>query len=226
MDGTIAQVAAIVANGNAWLGGDQEAGARVESGTTFRFVRSMRFERQAGGPSPATLAVDTDLGSWFRRLPEWGVTALWFEPRPLAVPTAPPHILAAFANGSRPSIVTEGAARDRWISTWTIDRAPTETDRRVWTVNSIGRPDIANLAARPTVAEATTTLETIVRAARDLASRLEWTLWSGWFDGALAAAAQSDPHTTYHDDGLPPSAELDRHRLFSAAFRDALASSQ
>lgn len=217
MDAAIAQVAAIVANGNAWLAGDLEAGARVEGGSTFQYVRAMRFERQAGGAAPATLAVDADLGSWYRRLPDWGVTALWFEPRPLAVPTAPPHILAAFTNGSRPSIVTEGAARDRWISTWSIDRAPTETDRRVWTVNSIGRPDLANLARRPGVAEATANLEKIVRAARDLATRLDWTFWARWFDGALAAAAEAQPHTTYHDDVLPPTAELDRRRLFTLA---------
>ncbi|HVF20944.1 MAG TPA: hypothetical protein VNA14_11990 [Mycobacteriales bacterium] len=217
MDQAIAQVAALVAHGNAMLAGDAAAGQPIEEGTTFRYVRQLRFEWQDGSP-PVTTHAEAGADGWFRRLAESGVTALWLDPRPLAVPTLAPHLLAAWANGSRTSIVTEGIEpRQRWIASSRVDRAPTETDKRVWTITCVGRPDIANLAPRPTIAEATAGLETIVRAARELARRMDATFWGGQFDGALARLTDDDPGTTYHDDVLPPSAELDRRRLFTAA---------
>ena len=220
MDPALAQVAALVAHGNAALAGDAEAGARVAAGTTFQYVRAIRFELQEGSPPTATTQAEADPAGWFRRLPEWGVTALWFDPRPLAVPTLAPHLLAAWANGSRASIVTEGAEpRLRWIASSTVDRAPTETDKRVWTIRCVGRPDVANLAPRPTTTEAAASLESVVRAARDLALRIEETFWAGQLDRALAALADDEPTTKYHADVLPPGAELDRRRLLVAALR-------
>lgn len=217
MDVAVAQVAALVAHGNAALAGDDEAGARVEAGSAFQFVRSIRFERQEGVP-PVTTHVDQRVDGWFRRLREWGVTALWVDPRPLAVPTLAPHLLAAWTNGSRASVVTEGdAPRHRWISSSTLERVPTETDKRVWAIQCTGRPDLADLAPRRSIAEVTSHLETVVRAARDLAVRMEESFWATWFDRALARLGDDEPATSYHDDVLPPSAELDRRRLFAAA---------
>ena len=217
VDAAVAQLAALVAHGNAALAGDATAGTRVEAGTSFRFVRSIRFERQDGVP-PATTHVEDGVDGWFRRLREWGVTALWLDPRPLAVPTLAPHLLAAWTNGSRASVVTEGDdTRYRWIASSRLDRVPTETDKRVWAIHCVGRPDIANLAPRRSVAEVADHLATVVRAARDLAVRMEESFWATFLDGALARLGDDDPRTTYHDDVLPPSAELDRRRLFAAA---------
>lgn len=211
------QLAALVAHGNAALAGDADAGARVGAGPTFQYVREIRFERQEGSP-PQTTHAESGARGWFRHLAESGVTALWLDPRPLAVPTLAPHLLAAWANGSRVSIVTEGAEpRLRWIASSSLDRVPTETDKRVWTLRCVGRPDLANLAPRPTIAEATAVLETAARAVRDLARRIDETFWAGFLDRALERLAGDDPATPYHDDVLPPSAELDRRRLLAAA---------
>ena len=217
MDAAVAQLAALVAHGNAALAGDAEAGSRVTAGSTFRYVREVRFERQEGSP-PATTHVDADASGWYRHLAEWGVTALWLDPRPLAVPTLAPHLLAAWANGSRVSIVTEGVEpRQRWIASSTVDRAPTAEDERVWAIHCVGRPDIAHLAPRPTIPEATAELETLVRAARELARRMDETFWGGQLERALDRLTDDSPATKHHDDVLPPSAELDRRRLFAAA---------
>lgn len=217
MHDAVAQVAALVAHGNAALAGDAEAGARVVAGPTFEYVRDFRFERHEGSP-PVITHTEADPAGWFRRLTEWGVTALWFDPRPLAVPTLAPHLLAGRPNGSRASIVTEGEEpRLRWIPSWSVGRAPTETDRRTWTIRCVGQPDVANLAPRPTIAEAAADLEAVVRAARDLAHRMDETLWAGFFERSLASLAADRPTTTYHEDVLPPSAGLDRRRLFVAA---------
>jgi hypothetical protein len=217
VDAAVAQLAALVAQGNAALAGDAEAGARVEAGSTFRYVRAVRFERQEGSPPVTTHAEDSAAG-WFRQLAEWGVTALWLDPRPLAVPTLAPHLLAAWTNGSRVSIVTEGAEpRLRWIASRHVDRVPTEADERVWAVHCVGRPDIADLAPRPTIPEAAAALEALVRAARELARRMDETFWGGQLERALARLTDDDPATKHHDDVLPPSAELDRRRLFAAA---------
>lgn len=212
------QLAALVAHGNAALAGDAEAGVRVDAGPTFQYVREIQFEQQEGSP-PATTYAGSGARGWFRHLAESGVTALWLDSRPLAVPTLAPHLLAAWANGSRASIVTEGVEpRLRWIASSSVDRAPTETDKRVWTVRCIGRPDVANLAPRPTIAEATAVLEAAARAVRDLARRIDETFWAGYLDRALARlAGDDDAATPYHDDVLPPSAELDRRRLLAGA---------
>ena len=217
VDVALLQVAALVAHGNAALAGDAEAGTRVEAGSAFRFVRSIRFERQEGLP-PVTTHAEASVDGWFRRLREWGVTALWLDPRPLAVPTLAPHLLAAWTNGSRASVVTEGdETRHRWIASSILERVPTETEKRVWAIQCIGRPDLANLALRRSIAEATSNLETILRAARDLAARMDESFWGGWFERALATLGDDQPKTANHDDVLPPSAELDRRRLFAAA---------
>jgi hypothetical protein len=216
MDGQMAQVAALVAGGNAWLAGDREAGARVERGSTLQYVRSIRFQREVGQP-PTPTTVDGDVASWFGRFDGWGVTALWLDPRPLAIPTFPAHVLAAFANASRASIVAEGHERVRWISTWTVDRAPTATDKRIWTIESIGHDDIADLAPRPSIAAAHASLQASVEAARDLARRYDWAMWTEWFARAFAAGASDEPHARFHDDVLPPGAKLDRRRLFALA---------
>ena len=161
--------------------------------------------------------MENGAAGWFRRLSEWGVTALWLDPRPLAVPTLAPQLLAAWANGSRVSIVTEGVEpRLRWIASSAVDRAPTETDKRVWTISCVGRPDVANLAPRPTIAEAAAALETIVRATRDLARRIDETFWAGYLDRALDRLTADHP-TSSHDDVLPPSAAPHRRRLLAAA---------
>jgi len=216
MDGQVAQVAALVAHGSAWLAGDREGAVRVERGSTFQYVRSVRFQREVGQP-PAPATTDDDVSGWFGRFEAWGVTALWMDPRPLAIPTFPAHVLAAFANASRASIVAEGRERVRWISTWTVDRARTPTDKRIWTVETIGRDDLANLGPRPSIGAVTEALAERVGAARDLAQRWGETFWAGQFERALAVGSSDQPRAQFHDDVLPPGAELDRRRLFAMA---------
>lgn len=219
VDAAVAQVAALVAQGNAALAGDTEAAARLEAGTTFRHVRSLRFERQEGEP-PVTTHVEVRVGGWFRRLPQWGVTALRLDPRPLAVPTLAPHLLAAWVDGSRVSIVTEGAEpRQRWIATSRLGAPRAEGDERLWGVFCFGRPDVANLAAFPSLAEAAARLEDLLRSAAALARHMDESFWADRFDEALTALTENEPRTAHHDDVLPPGADVDRRRLLAAAVR-------
>ena len=52
---------------------------------------------------------------------------------------------------------------------------------------------------------------------RDFAARVGLSYWAKVFDRALAKNASDDPQVAYHVDVLPPTAELDRRRLFALA---------
>lgn len=215
MNGELAQLAALVAYGNDWLEGDRSRPTDVASGTTFQFVNDVRFELSTGWLKKRLLTADSP-GAWLQGCAERGVTALWLDPHPTPAGQLPAHIAAAFANGSRCSIVAVGPGSERWVAGWSVGRVGAP-DNRIWDVLYVGSSDRNGRIVIPDLDTAREQLERQVSAARDLATRFGWTDWAGWFVEALAAGKSNEPRTRLHDDAMPASAELANRQLFALA---------
>jgi hypothetical protein len=202
VDGRLAQLAALVAHGNAWLAGDRQEPTGVADGTTFQFVRAVAFELTTG-PLPTHARVQDDPDAWLRACAERGATAICLDPR--------------VARAGPGSIVVMGRARERWQAEWTVHGVPRTTDRRIWDVRYVGREERGGPVRTPDIDAAHATLEGHVRSARELATRFGWTDWSDWFSEALESSSADPPVARFHPDVLPASADLDRRRLFALA---------
>jgi len=214
VNGELAQLAALVAQGNAWLGGDHAAAARITSGSTFQYVRSFGFRHRAGRLVKRTV-VETTAEAWLEGLRRRGAAALWLDPRMSGSGPMPTRMAAAFANGARASIVALGPATERWWASWTVVGRPTPEDQRIWAVDYDGEPDPMAVPEPRDVPRHLNELRERVRAAADLAGRAGWPMWVDWLEAALAAAASDAPVARFHDDVLPPGAGVERRRLFA-----------
>jgi hypothetical protein len=215
VDGQLAQLAALVAHGNEWMAGDRARQCTVAAGTTFQYVNAVRFTLSEGRNVERPITAE-DPSAWLEGLAERGVNSLWLDPRTANPGPLPAHIAAAFANGTRSSILAAGHHAERWIAAWTV-RQPRAPDNRIWDVHYVGSSDRSGLREVPAIRSAHERLVGAASAARDLANRFGWTDWAQWFAEALTVADSSAPTARFFDDALPPSSELARRRLFALA---------
>jgi hypothetical protein len=215
MDGQLAQLAALVAHGNEWLAGDRSRRSPVASGSTFQYVNQVRFTLTTGRVVRRTDTVE-DPVAWFQGCAKRGVNSLWLDPRTADPGSLPARIAAAFANGSRSSIVAMGPSPERWVAGWTVGR-PGAPDNRIWDVFYDGSPDKSGMSPVSDINAAGERLVDAVSTARELAIRFGWIDWARWFAEALAVGESSAPSAHFHDDALPASAEPSRRRLFALA---------
>ena len=216
MDQTLAQVVALVAHGNAWLAGDRRAPAGLAPNSTFQFVRAVRFERRTSGLF-AKLEVAEDTDTWLRQLALHETSALWLDTRQFGRGALPDHIAAAFANGARASILAEGPKPERWVPTWSVGRQATAEEKHIWDVLYVGGPDRNGPPKAIAVDTARARLLEAAEAARDLARRVGWLDWAGYFDEALGEYRSIDPAIRYNADLLPPGSPLERRQLIALA---------
>jgi hypothetical protein len=200
----LVQIAALVANGNAWLAGDRAAASRVEQGSAFESVRGIRFERLVDS---LLVQLATDVEGWYEACSALAVAAFHLQP-------------ARYRSvGTMASIVTTGAEPPE---RWAVSRGlapPTAAYRGGWLIKVLGGHEADDALPSRSIEDATSDLAATVREARDLSKAWGMSFWSGVLDGALAEAGSDDPQTAAHNDILPPTAELDRRRLFALAVR-------
>jgi hypothetical protein len=216
MDGTLAQLAALVSHGSAWLREPVSAPPDLRASSTFRYVRSVRLELRSRGLLRRPVVAD-DPARWFEQLRARGVRALRLDPRGSGdVVPLPRHLAAAFANSAKASIVAVADPPERWVGTWTV--GPVSSERR-WTVEYLG--DIDPGAEVPTieVAAARASLHAALESARDFAGRQRWAAWADVFDGALRAGDADPPEIAHHPDMLPAATDLARRRVLAMATR-------
>ena len=215
LDGQLAQLAALVAHGNEWLAGNMSRPSTVAAGSTFQYVNEVSFTLTTGRIMKRTITAE-DPNAWLQGCAQRGVTTLWLDPRTTDPGPMPGHLAAAFANGTRSSILALGPKPQRWVAAWTVGRSGAP-DNRIWNVIYVGSPDRNGLSTGPDLDTAHKRLVDAVSAARDLANRFGWTDWARWFAEAMAMGDSSVPRARFHDDAVPASADLPRRQLFALA---------
>jgi hypothetical protein len=185
MNGELAQSIALVAHGNAFLGGLlADPPALERSNTAFRYVGSVEFRGDASFDGTAR---------WFTWLREQGATRLR-----LVVPPSNPT-LAGFANGL-PSAVATG--REDWVGNHTVNDQDAP-DRRIWGVVYAPHDPVAP-GEPPTLHDAADELGSVLDEASAFANANDEL--TGYGDLLRDARRELDapaPRPAYHDDLLP-----------------------
>lgn len=209
MNGTLAQSAALVAHGNAWLGAP-DATSRPDdfelTNSTFQYVRSVRFDGSHNGGRPAAT---TSVGSWIGEVIDAGIGRL--------------SLIARGASGG-----VLGHAENTstaWYPTWTVNRDgvdPKDLKSRIWEVQYAAATHASRVElVSPNVGAATEALHAALLSAREFA-RHERALetFASWFDRALELRTSDDPAIEYHPDLLPAIGySIDARRLMAMGVR-------
>jgi hypothetical protein len=200
MNGELAQAAALVAHGNAWLSRDQAARDAIADfenrNSTFQYVRTVEFQDSSGE------AVSRTAEAWLE-----SVTRDGFDKLSLIAGTASAHI--PFINQGLWGIVATGANLvEAWYGRWSPKRGgvdPTETKPRIWDVVYRGyrrdgtfQVELGILADR--ARELRSSLEAAIAFAR---AKDSLAAWIPSFEQAIALADSDRPQIEYHPDLLP-----------------------
>lgn len=220
MNGELAQVVALVAHGNVFLGGDTNSAAPdlLRTNSTFRHVSSVKFARYRDRGERSGTEVAADVPAWFRILREAGVRRLWHVAFGWERRDAPEHQMAGFA-GAVP-VAIQGDLREAfelWYPAWRYEKgsegAPWAVEYRSLMFNEshARRPDLGAVKTRLGAA--------LVRAERFARGAGEATLgWAEWFSKALALLDDAAPVAPFHPDILPAEGYgLEARRLMAAA---------
>jgi hypothetical protein len=187
--GELAQAIAIAAHGSAWLAGRLGQGAPdLETGSTFQYVRAIRFELAGSILRKAIVAGSVE--EWLAAARQRGVERLWLA---MAGASERPWFLIASAKG-RPA--------ETWHGTWTVG-ASEDPDHRIWDVAYRGRRDSRTEPDHANPAEATERLHAALDRVETFAGDQGLEEWAAVFGAARQLGDAADPVPPYHPDMFP-----------------------
>jgi hypothetical protein len=217
--GSVAQVIALTAHGNASLRNQQTGGAEAffPSNSTFQFCESVLFTdvaRYAGSSQEAAWA--TDPIAWFDRLKQERTSALRLHygavgGRSVGTDDVPERMLAGFVGGAgRWLIEAMGpGGSDYWEGRWQIgDRS--RSDRRIWrvTYGRIARNQVTPGADRDDLEDLKRRLEKTLLEIQNYANAHRLASFAALFEKSrLELSAEAPGKDVYHTD-LTPNGQL------------------
>jgi len=197
MSGSLAQIVALAAYGNAWLRTDGDPPELYPGHSAFQHVRKLEFARpRTWGPFHSQ-GRWTSTGAWYADLRRRGVRAFRLVPWAGQHPDLPDHIAVAFAGGAPCALaVVCERAEEWWAAGWRHEQG-------AWSV-------AYHCEAAPYASGASWPLETADRQLQDalreaigFAEQARQGLWVDWFASALALREAPDPTIPYYPDLLP-----------------------
>src|SRR5215471_9058663 len=138
MVGTLAQMIALVAHGNAFLRGSDSVSDFYPKNSVFRFCSGVVFVDARARDQSRDVELARDPNEWLRHLKKNGCDRLVLGEGPPAESRLPDHISVAFAGGGKWHIDSNsGKLHHRWYGGWEIGdkNAP---DHRIWNVTYAG----------------------------------------------------------------------------------------
>lgn len=215
MNAELAQLAALVAHGNAALA--ESAAELFPANSTFRFVNAIRFI----GPSWQA----SDCATWWRMVKDEGISRLQLVRMPPArrFPGVSEHHEVAFAGGLAAGILalSGGSPREVWRGMWQVTE-PKHPAKAIWTTDYVGSgaASLTDIPPSPDLNAAAGALATALERIRAFAATQELESWTPWFDQALALLASPAPVPPTHPDLLPDRGyPLLARQLLAAAVR-------
>ncbi|WP_153011630.1 hypothetical protein [Serinicoccus chungangensis] len=218
MNGQLALVAALAAIGGRWLRGGSSASIPELSGSNsaFQYVGSFTATLPPHGLLRRT-STATSPAEWLTGLRSRGVTDLWLVTDLPAAGSLPPHVASGFSNSGTWALLATGASAPTvWAFGWQVgDR--TAPDSRIWSVSAHGSSAEGLRAPQVGVTEARTALQVALHDIRGFAQQFdELHRWASWFTKAESLLTDPTPAAPYHQDLLPPDADLERRQLAAA----------
>jgi hypothetical protein len=224
MVGTLAQLVALIAHGNAFLDTGHEAQDFYPSNSTFQFCNKVGFVKVKKLFGVKEFEVARTPVDWFSFLKANGCRRLSLLYSPSSNPPFPDHKLAGLVGGGGTWYIASGFSghADYWIGRWEVtDR--NAADRRIWKVTY---DRVAENAKSPefqtySLSSCEDKLEDTLKQTEAFALKHKLDFWAGRFRDGLDALASEDPISlTYHKDLLPPEGySLEAKRLLAASSR-------
>ncbi len=192
MNGELAQLIALVAHGNAYLGAAPDADAPALD-SAFSFVASLRFARYTAPGDENPIIVARDAAAWLNWLRARHTRRLWVVAPDWTRDDLAERIAVAFS-GAAPQAIQADApdGYELWCPLWQV----VKRDEKPWAVEYGGlmaahshAPQLPNLGA------AQDDLRRALGQTLDFVSRADiaYTNWQAVFDGALQALDNPNP---------------------------------
>ena len=218
VNGQLALVAALAAIGGRWLRAGASAPIPDLSGgnSAFQYVGSFTATLPPRGFLRRTSAV-TGPEEWLTGLQSRGVTDLSLVTHLPTTGPLPSHVASGFSNSGTWALLATGtSAPTVWAFGWQVgDR--TAPDSRIWSVSAHGSSAEGLRAPQVGVTEARTALQVALHDIGGFAQQFdELHRWASWFRKAESLLTDPAPAAPYHQDLLPPDADLERRQLAAA----------
>ena len=220
MNGELAQIVALVVQGNIYLGASAPAPELLPSHSAFQFVWDVVFvrTRRRFGLFPSSITAARGTGDWFADLRQRKAQRLHVWTGIAASRGLPAHIAAAFAGGNSWAVQVDlPGLCEAWVPSWKVTRDH-DSEQRIWSVTYQGtRLERPLVNAEEPVQRAAEALSRALSRARQLASKAGFHNWVEWFRDAEHALSDPSPEIPYHPDLLPPQTSPDVRRLLAGA---------
>ncbi|MFT3897697.1 MAG: hypothetical protein QM719_08385 [Thermomonas sp.] len=224
MQGTIAQIVALVVHGNAYLCGADQAIAFSGAHSTLTFCEFVKFvDLTRSGDSWSETPFAQDPSSWLQKLRNNGFRAIRmiYMPNNQNPGGATDRMLVGFVGGGGRWLLetTSQNGSGYWEGRWTVGDQ-NRPDRKIWQV-TYGRI-AANQSPSPRPSSDLDSLrQRLIKNLAEISAFAHHHNLEGFakaFDAGLSNLASSSPGTgLYHNDLLTPGMSLTATQLLSAA---------
>ena len=197
MSGDLAQIVALAAYGNAWLGTDEAPPELYPGHSVFQHVRRLVFAGPRAWCGLGRRGRWTSTAGWYADLRRRGARAFRLEPWPRQHPELPDHIAVAFAGGAPCALGVEyEGGCEWWAAQW-------RREQLAWSVE-YDCGVLAGLApAAASLEEVGGRLREAIEEAVRFAEKAQQGGWVQWLGEALSLLGSPDPVIPYHPDLLP-----------------------
>ncbi|WDF55563.1 hypothetical protein [Mucilaginibacter sp. KACC 22063] len=210
MNGTLAQLIAIVSYGNEYLVNDNLASDFYDTNSTFQFCNRVQFwdtvlKKSFFKKSVEPGVVAGDPVKWFENLKQDGFKKLKLVYKPSDDQSfAKDYKLAGFVGGGGKwfiEAINSNNSSTFWESDWQVTNQ-NASDRKIWTVNYLNRFTAESTGdIKDDVAEIQQTLKKVLSDIAEFAYKNELTNWGDWFTKAYDALNAGEPEKDfYHTD--------------------------
>jgi len=221
MVGTLAQLIALVSNGNAYLGACDDLQNFYPNNSTFKFCNSIIFVDMKKFLRVTETRVANNPCEWLSWLKHHYCRRLYLRYAATHDPQLPDHLSVAFAGGGGTWYVVSAFPNsvDYWLNRWEVtDRnAP---DKKIWTVTyrrvATQKPKLETLIND--LSPCKKRFESVLKQVEAFAARNDLDYFAQCFQNGLEALASDNPMILYHEDLLPDVGfSLEAKQLIAAA---------